>query len=143
MVRRFKEQYSFVGEPPAPVEVEIPINGKPTVHDITAELRRACESILSALLETTLEMIAGFDPEYQDGIRSNILLAGGGSQIRGLREYLEDALNDFGPARVTCVNDPLYSGATAPDSHRISLSFILNRRNRNDFRPAVPAPARR
>ncbi len=112
MVRRFKEQYSFVGEPPARVEVEIPINGKPTAHDITAELRRACESILPALVETTLEMIAGFDPEYQEKIRGNILLAGGGSQIRGLREYLENALKEFGPAKVTCVNDPLYSGAT-------------------------------
>jgi rod shape-determining protein MreB and related proteins len=111
MVRRFKEKHSFIGEAPATVEVEIPVDGKPTRHDITNEMRRACESILPGLIETTLEMIAGFDPEFQDRIRSNVVLAGGGSQIRGLRAHLEARLLEFGPAGVTCVGDPLYSGA--------------------------------
>lgn len=111
MARRFKEEHSFVGEAPAPVEVLIPVDGKPTPHDITTEMRRACESILPGIIETTLEMIAGFDPEYQDKIRSNVVLAGGGSQIRGLRELLEARLAEYGAAKVSCVGDPLYSGA--------------------------------
>ncbi len=111
MVRRFKEKYSFIGDAPAPVEVEIPVDGKPTRHDITNEMRRACESILPGLIETTLEMIAGFDPEFQDRIRNNVVLAGGGSLIRGLRAHLETRLKEYGPATVTCVGDPLYSGA--------------------------------
>jgi rod shape-determining protein MreB len=111
MVRRFKEEYSFVGEPEKPVEVDFPVGGKPTAHDITDEVKRACESILPAIVETTLELIAKFDPEYQDRIRENIILAGGGSQIRGLREHLERVLNEYGPAKVKAVDDPLFSGA--------------------------------
>ena len=110
MVRRFKEQYSFVGDAPNTVSVDIPVNGKPTPHDITAEMKRACESILPGLTETMLELIADFDPEFQEIVRQNIILAGGGSQIRGLREYIETVLKEYGPCQVHRINDPLYAG---------------------------------
>jgi rod shape-determining protein MreB len=111
MIRRFKEQHSFVGEPDEDVEVEIPVEGKSTRHNITDEIRRACESILPAIVESTLELIAKFDPEYQDTIRENIILAGGGCQIKGLKEYLENTIGEYGPTKVLIVEDPLFSGA--------------------------------
>ncbi len=111
MVRQFKEQYSFVKELSGDIRVEIPVDGKPVMHDIKNEVKRACESILPALVETTTEMIARFDPEFQVRIKNNIVLAGGGSLIRGLREYLQNALKEYGPCNVTCVEDPLFSGS--------------------------------
>ena len=111
MIRRFKEMHSFVGEPPEDVEVEIPVEGKSTTHNITDEIKRACESILPAIVESTLELIAKFDPEYQDTIRENIILAGGGSQIKGLAEYLEKTIGEYGPTKVKTVDDPLFGGA--------------------------------
>ena len=111
MIRRFKEENSFVGEPDKAVKVDLPVNGKPTAHDITDEMRRACESILPAIVESTLELIAKFDPEYQDEIRKNIILAGGGSQIKGLAEHLENVLSEYGTAKVMIVDDPLFGGA--------------------------------
>jgi rod shape-determining protein MreB len=111
MIRRFKEEHSFVGNAGKDIEVEIPVDGKSTVHDITEEIKRACESILPAMVESTLELIAKFDPEYQDAIRENIILAGGGSQIRGLAEYFEEAIGEYGPTKVRVVEDSLYGGA--------------------------------
>lgn len=111
MVRRFKEAHSFIGEPEDKVLVEIPVGGKPTMHDITAEMRLACESILPGLVETMLELIAKFDPEFQKKVRNNIILAGGGSQIKGLREHVEQILKEYGPCRVQSVSDPLFGGA--------------------------------
>ncbi len=111
MVRRFKEEHSFVGEPEKKVMVEIPVEGKPTMHDITAEMRRSCESILPGLEETMLEMIAGFDPEFQKKVRNNVILAGGGSQIKGLREHIEGVLKEYGPCNVQVISDPLFGGA--------------------------------
>jgi rod shape-determining protein MreB len=111
MVRRFKEQHSFIGEPEKQVLVEIPVGGKPTIHDITSEMRRACENILPGLVETMLELIAKFDPEFQKKVRNNIILAGGGSQIRGLREHVEQVLKEYGPCHVHTVSDPLFGGA--------------------------------
>ena len=111
MIRRFKEQHSFVGKIDKDVEVLIPVEGKPTSHNITDEVKRACESILPAMVESALELIAKFDPEYQDTIRNNIILAGGGSQIRGIGEYFEEAIGEYGPTKVRIVEEPLYSGA--------------------------------
>ncbi len=112
MVRQFKEDFSFVGEPEASVEAFMPVASKQTPHDITDEMRSACESILPAIIETTQEMIANFDPQFQDDIRKNIILAGGGSQINGLCSYLEEALSADGPVGVQRVEDPLFSGAS-------------------------------
>ncbi|HHD64807.1 MAG TPA: hypothetical protein ENK96_10715 [Desulfobulbaceae bacterium] len=50
MIRRFKEQHSFVGNAEEEVEVEIPVEGKSTVHNITEEIKRACESMVGVLL---------------------------------------------------------------------------------------------
>ncbi len=111
MVRLFKEKYSFVGNTAEEIKAEIPVDGKPVMHDIKNEIKRACESILPALTETTTEMIARFDPEFQVRIKNNIVLAGGGSLIRGLREYLQDALKEYGPCRVSCVEEPLFAGS--------------------------------
>jgi rod shape-determining protein MreB len=111
MVRQFKEKFSFVQTLNEDILVELPVNGKPVVHDIKNEIRRACESILPALVETTTEMIARFDPEFQMMIKNNIVMAGGGSLIRGIAEYLQDALKEYGDCKVTRVNDPLFAGS--------------------------------
>ncbi|MFU8816038.1 MAG: rod shape-determining protein [Pseudomonadales bacterium] len=111
MARRFKEQFSFVGELEGGVQVDIPVGGKATRHDIANEICNACESILPAVIETAAEMISKADPEYQDIVRRNIVLAGGGSQVRGLEAYIERELGAFGPCRVKRVDDVLYAGA--------------------------------
>ncbi len=110
MVRQFKEKYSFVKEIDEQIRVELPVNGKLVQHDIKDEIRRACESILPALVETTTEMIARFDPEFQMKIKNNIILAGGGSLIRRITEHLKDALKEY-DCKVTRVSDPLFAGA--------------------------------
>src|SRR5512137_27271 len=111
MVRLFKEQFSFVRDINEEIRVELPVNGKPVMHDIKEEIRRACESMLPSLVETTTEMIARFDPEFQMKIKNNIVLAGGGSLIRGIAGYLQDALKEYGTCKVTCVVDPLFAGS--------------------------------
>jgi len=56
-------------------------------------------------------MIARFDPEYQDQVRNNIILAGGCSQIAGIDAYLTEALSEMGPCNISIVENPLYAGA--------------------------------
>lgn len=111
MVRDIKETYGFVGSSRQKVEVELPENGKPVMHDITNELRRACESILPAVVDTAVEMIARFDPEFQAKLKDNIVIAGGGSMIKGIEGYITKALKEIGPVSVSIVKDPLFIGA--------------------------------
>lgn len=113
MVRRFKEQHGFVGSTrkKVEVEVELPVHGRFTTHDIAAEISQACESILPAIAETAMELIGNFDPEFQERVRDNIILAGGGSQIAGIVDYLEQAMSDFAPCKFSVVDNPLFAGA--------------------------------
>jgi len=112
MVRQFKEQHSYVGNIKGKVEVDMPVDGKLMIHDITDEMKKACESVLPAIIENTLELIARFDPEYQSIVRENIILAGGGSQIRGLGKAIEDALGEDGTnCKVVLVEDPVFAGS--------------------------------
>ncbi len=87
------------------------VEGKPLVHDITEEMKRACESIMPPLIETIMEMIARVDPEFQKTVRNNIVLAGCGSQIRGISDYIKDALKSYGSCQISTVEDPLFAGA--------------------------------
>ncbi len=111
MVRRYKEQFGFVANIQRKAEVEIPVRGKMVLHDISKEIKRACESILPAIAEMAMGMIGNFDPEFQAKVRENIILAGGGSQIDGIKDYLKDAMSEIAPCKFTCVDDPLYCGS--------------------------------
>ncbi|MGV6818611.1 MAG: rod shape-determining protein [Thiotrichales bacterium] len=111
MVREFKEAYGFVGERSKPLMVEAPVGGRMTLHDITEEMQRACESVLPAIVETAADLIGRSDPDFQDQVRNNIILAGGGSQIEGIADAIADGLAEYGSVAVSCVDDPLYCGA--------------------------------
>ena len=111
MVRKIKEEHSYVGKSKGSIEVELPVNGRPMLHDITEEIGRACESIIPSILENCFELIAKFDPEYQATVRQNIILAGGGSQIKGLAKMIETRLSEDGPCRVSVVEDAIFAGA--------------------------------
>ena len=111
MARRIKEQYAFVSSQKEVIYVDFQVDGKPKTYDVTEDLRESCESILPELITSARELIITFDPEYQNELRQNILLAGGGSQIRGLSEEVRSNLTEFGPCRVNVAEDPIYAGA--------------------------------
>jgi rod shape-determining protein MreB len=110
-VRQWKEKFSFVGDPARPVIVTAPVGGKPTTLDITNEVRRACESLVPPIVETMLDLVSRADPDYQEKLRHNIILAGGGSQIVGLGDALTAALAEVGGGRVLAVQDPVFAGS--------------------------------
>jgi len=111
MVQEWKEENAFVGKVIAPVSVEFPLAGKTNNVDITTEVQNSCESILPDIIQNLRQMIASYDPEFQNEIRKNIILAGGCSQIRHIKDYFEEKMKPFGGGNVTVVSDPIYSGA--------------------------------
>jgi rod shape-determining protein MreB len=111
MSRRIKEQYAFVSSQKEVIYVDFQVEGKPKTYDVTEELREACESVLPDMISSARELIITYDPEFQHELRQNILLAGGGSQIRGLAEEVRSNLSEFGPCKVNAVEDPIYAGA--------------------------------
>ncbi len=111
MVRDWKEKHSFVGEAPEPVVVTVPVDGVPTRIDITAEMRAACESMLPPIVETMLDLLPHVEPEFQERVRKNITLTGGGALIRNLGPTLEKALEKVGGGKITVTESPVYIGS--------------------------------
>jgi rod shape-determining protein MreB and related proteins len=112
MVKSIKERFGAVGELLDAVVVELPVNGKPTSFDITNEMRLACQSIISPIVEGLGKLIASFDPEFQHKLKDRVLLAGGGSQIKGLDKAIEQEMHRIlGSGHVIRVEEPMYGGA--------------------------------
>ena len=63
MARQWKEQHSFMGEPPERVWVVAPVQGRPTDFDATESMQAACESLLPPVEETLLDLISRVQPE--------------------------------------------------------------------------------
>ena len=58
-----------------------------------------------------LDLLARVEPEFQERVRNNIILSGGGGLIRGLPEALEDALRGVGGGKVRFMDDPVFIGS--------------------------------
>ncbi len=111
MCKQFKEQYGFVNQQTEKIEVSIPVDGKPIMHDITADLKEACSILIQPIMEAIHKLVASHDPEFQQVLRDNVILSGGGALLNGLNKQIENGLQEFGGGQVTVAVEPLYAGA--------------------------------
>jgi rod shape-determining protein MreB len=111
MVRALKERYGFVSKGADRVMARFPVKGRPEEFDVTDELRTACKSITRGIVDAIAELVATYDPEFQSLIRSHVILAGGGSQMIGLRTLVERGMDELGGGVVTRVEEPLFAGS--------------------------------
>jgi len=112
MVRKIKEENSTVSKHGESIFIEIPVKGKPKKHDVTEELKAACSTIVPDIVNGIQQLVASFDPEFQNDLKENVILAGGGSQIIGLKKEIEDYMQaNLGYGKVQKVAEPLYAGA--------------------------------
>jgi rod shape-determining protein MreB and related proteins len=112
MVKDVKERYAFVGEPAERAMVDLPVNGKPTTFDVTDQLREACMVMVDPIVKGIHDLVASFDPEFQHRLRNRVLLAGGGSLVKGLDFAIEKAMKErMGGGKVIKIEEPIYGGA--------------------------------
>ena len=112
MIKAIKEKYSSVSDEMESVLVNLPVKGKPTEFNITEEMREACRSIVPPIVEGLGELISTFDPEFQQRLKDRVLLAGGGSMIKGLDTAIEREMHErLGGGRVIRIEEPMYGGS--------------------------------
>ncbi len=111
MAREIKEKYGFVHNVADKVMVALPVNGKMKELNITTPLKEACQKMARPVVTGIQTLIARYDPEYQERLLKNILLCGGGSQLRGFDLYLEEGLKEYGRVRVHRAPDCVFAGA--------------------------------
>jgi len=111
MIKRAKERFSTVTDRSQRAVVTFPVEGVPTEIDITDEVHEAVTLIVPEIVEGIRKLVATFDPEFQERIRSRVFVSGGGSQIYGLREAIELGMKRIGGGNVLLVEEPAFSGA--------------------------------
>jgi rod shape-determining protein MreB and related proteins len=111
MVREIKERFSFVHDVNEKCIATLPVDGKPRKFDVTEQLKEACKTIVPPIVQGLRELVSTFDPEFQRRMLGNTLLAGGGSQIKGLDRLIEEAMEEYGGCKITRVPEPVFAGA--------------------------------
>jgi rod shape-determining protein MreB len=111
MVRNLKERYGAVVKKGERVMCTFPVKGKPTDFDIAEQLYKACSSIVPGIVNAIAKLVANYDPEFQQKLRNNVLLGGGGSQITGLPDLIEQGMEKVGGGKVSRVEEPVFAGA--------------------------------
>ena len=137
MAREIKEKYGFVHEINERAVVTLPVAGKPKEIDVTEPLKSACRTLVQPIVQGLREVIARFDPEFQQKMLQNIVLGGGGSQLKGLDRVIEDAMKEYGGAKVKKVGDAVYAGAVGA----LKLAMGMPDEYWNQIRTEAPAAA--
>ncbi len=107
MVRKWKEESSYVGGDVRTVEVSLSVDGKSQNVDIGDLIQEACDLLIPKVANAIKRIVAEADPEYQPVLRNNIILSGGGSLIEGLADRVAREISDIGDVNVWCVENPL------------------------------------
>ena len=112
MIKELKERHASVSENMDQALCELPVEGKPTQFDLTEPIRDCCREIVPPIVDGLARLVASFDPEFQARLKNRVLLAGGGSQIKGLDVVLEQQMRErLGTGRVHRVEEPLFGGS--------------------------------
>ena len=112
MIRGIKERYSSVAAEMERCVVDLPVKGKPTQFDLTEALREACRRMVPPIVEGLGQLVATFDPEFQQRLKNRVLLAGGGSLIKGLDTAIQEEMHErLGEGTVVRIEEPIYGGA--------------------------------
>ena len=82
-----------------------------TKFDLTEIVYKACYTLIPPTIAALQDLIATYDPEFQQKMRNNILLGGGGCRIRGLGLAIEKALEEYGGGKVRTVEEPEFAGS--------------------------------
>ena len=141
MVREIKEKYGFVSDVGEKAVVSLPVDGKPTPIDVTEPLKAACSALVKPVVEAVCNLIAKFDPEFQQRLRQNIILGGGGSQLKGLDRVIEVALAEYGGGRVTRVTDATHAGSVGALKLAMNMPAAGWTALSAKTKAAAPAPA--
>ena len=103
MVREAKERLSFVNDVNDKAIVTWPNgNGKPThVRHHARSSRKPAGRSCPTSSRASASSCRAFDAEFQRRMLQNVVLAGGGSQLRGLDRLIEEDLQQYGGGKVT------------------------------------------
>lgn len=95
-VREIKEEHAYVGATESRIQVDVMVGGRKRTLDLTDQIGAACNTLLKQVFEAVKTLIERASSDSVSELLQNIILTGGGSQIRNLDRELERLLVEDG-----------------------------------------------
>jgi rod shape-determining protein MreB len=94
--RELKEAHSYVGPSRRPLEVKVVSGGKSRTLEIGDAVGNACNTLIDRIYPALTALISAASSDSVLALLQNIIITGGGSQIRGIDTVLQKRLADDG-----------------------------------------------
>lgn len=111
IIQWIKEKHGYVSDTSDPVIVTLNNKGQPGSYDITEILHSNCLKLSNAIGQAVQSLVGDFDPDFQELLRNNIIVAGGGSRLMGIDKAIEKSLENYGGGKASCIQDVEFCGA--------------------------------
>jgi rod shape-determining protein MreB len=95
-VREIKETHSYVGPSRKPLDVKVVIGGKSRTLELGDSVGNACNTLIDKIYPALTTLIASASSDSVVTLLQNLIITGGGSQIRGIDTVLQKRLTDDG-----------------------------------------------
>ncbi len=95
-VREIKEAHGYVGASRKPLEVKVIIGGKPRILELGDVIGQACNTLIDQIYPALTSLIERADSDSVVTLLQNIIVTGGGSQLKGIDTLLQKKLTDDG-----------------------------------------------
>jgi rod shape-determining protein MreB len=95
-VREIKEANAYVGPSRKPLDVKVVIGGKSRSLELGDSIGNACNALIDKIYPALTTLITSASSDSVVTLLQNIIVTGGGSQIRGIDTVLQKRLSDDG-----------------------------------------------
>ncbi len=95
-VREIKENHSYAGAARKPTDVKVIIGGKGRTLELGEILARSCNTLIDRIYPALTTLITRASSDSVVQLLQNIIVTGGGSQIRGIDTVLQKRLEEDG-----------------------------------------------
>jgi rod shape-determining protein MreB and related proteins len=95
-VREIKETNAYVGPSRKPLDVKVVIGGKSRTLELGDAIGNACNTLIDKIYPALTTLISSASSDSVVTLLQNIIVTGGGSQIRGIDTVLQKRLSDDG-----------------------------------------------
>lgn len=95
-VREIKEAHSYVGPSRRPIDVNVVLGGKTRTLELADVVGNACNQLIEQIYPILTRLIARASSDSVVALLQNIIVTGGGSQIKGIDTVLQKRLIEDG-----------------------------------------------
>jgi rod shape-determining protein MreB len=95
-VREIKEAHAYVGPSRKPLDVKVIMGGKAHTIELGDTIARACNTLIDKIYPALTTLITRAPSDSVLTLLQNIIVTGGGSQIKGIDTVLQKKLTDDG-----------------------------------------------